>query len=68
MWELIEFMVDVFTFLLPGVIMVVNLWSSDISGRDVLDFVYIYFVSSLSVLRTSGSASQGLRAVSLLCP
>ena len=44
-WELIEYMVNTFTFVLSGVYMVVNLWSSDIDGNDVLDLLYVYLIS-----------------------
>jgi NhaP-type Na+/H+ or K+/H+ antiporter len=44
-WELIEYMVNTFTFLLSGVIMVVNLWNSDITGEDVLHLLWIYLFS-----------------------
>ena len=44
-WELIEYMVNTFTFLLSGVIMVVNLWNSDITGEDVLHLLWIYLLS-----------------------
>jgi len=41
-WELIEYMVNAFTYPLSRVIMMINLWSSDNSGSDVLDLLYIY--------------------------
>jgi NhaP-type Na+/H+ or K+/H+ antiporter len=44
-WEVLEYMVNSFTFLLSGVIMVVDLWSSGIDGSDVLDLLYIYLAS-----------------------
>ena len=44
-WEVLEYMVNSFTFLLSGVIMVVDLWSSDINGSDFLDLLYIYLAS-----------------------
>merc|ERR1719383_1515011 len=45
LWEVLEYMVNTFTFLLSGVIMVVDLWSSDITREDVLDLLYIYLAS-----------------------
>ena len=42
MWELIKYMIDTFTFLLSGVNMVVNLWSSDISNSDVVGLLCMY--------------------------
>ena len=44
-WELLVYMVDTFTSLLSGVIMVVNVWLSGISGCIVLDLRYIYLAS-----------------------
>eukprot|EP00931_Biecheleriopsis_adriatica_P007107 TRINITY_DN108421_c0_g1_i1.p1 TRINITY_DN108421_c0_g1~~TRINITY_DN108421_c0_g1_i1.p1 ORF type:complete len:715 (-),score=130.41 TRINITY_DN108421_c0_g1_i1:20-1843(-) len=44
-WELIEFMANTFVFLISGVIMVVDLMSSKITGADVLDLLYIYLAS-----------------------
>ena len=45
------------TFLLSGVIMVVNLWLSDISGTNVLDLLYFYLVRlaarPFTILRSS---------------
>ena len=42
-WELLEYIVDIFTA--PSrVIMVVNVWSSDISGSIFLGLRYIYLV------------------------
>merc|ERR1719210_604478 len=44
-WELIEFMVNTFVFLISGVIMVIIVLSADITGADLLDLIYIYLAS-----------------------
>ena len=67
MKELIEYMVDTYTFLLSGAIMVVNLWSSGISGSDVLDLLHIFLVSLAARATTILFFYHLLRRLSLSC-
>jgi len=49
-WELLEFMANTFVFLISGVIMVISVFSSSLTGADLLDLIYIY----LATLATRG--------------
>ena len=69
--ELIEYMVNAFTYPISGVIMLVKLWSSDISGSDVMDLLSVYFVNlaacAITILLALFLPQQVLGKEMILC-
>ena len=46
--ELVEYMVNTCTSLLSVVFMVINLWSSDVTGEDVSHLLWMIYLFSLA--------------------